>query len=445
MPLRVSPRLPRVHSHKRLGGGKRISRAEVGLLFACGVFALFTLSAFFHIFDSLPTHGIASQDKVLKIFEPKDDWADTGTGAIFDDGEGDWDGEDEATNRASGSKTGAKRRRRHKGLERDCLRKVFSFYTNLTSSANVDLTYPATPVRTARGNRATAAARSALISPTFETWITHGDSRYSHQVNLEVDANNRSVIYAARQSSNAHEGAKDQEIQLAKSENRGRRWKLLPTRIKTSRLKSGGFVPVWNPVLHSCRNGELLLFYSQSRPKCRVKGRSDWYTPGGDVYFVTSKDNGVTFGDPKVAMTMRKAPLALTSNLVTLKEGKREVWIIPVFADSRTSCANSAHKIYSGPGVIYTKNFGMTWNFSQSLMVSRDFSPGDEGMGEDGGNGGGSSFGTEALCARTAAGAARSSSSTGPTQGGCSPGGLTTLARTGPRPRRSTCPILTPR
>ena len=77
-------------------------------------------------------------------------------------------------------------------------------------------------------------------------------------------------------------------------------------------------------MLHSRRNGELLLFYSQSRPKCRVKGRSDWYTPGGDVYFITSKDNGVTFGDPKVAMTMRKAPLALTSNLVTLKEGKRD-------------------------------------------------------------------------------------------------------------------------
>ena len=380
---------------------KAFTRLEVLLLVLSGVFAFVTVSALFSILNTLPS-GISGRDgaSLFHLFDRSSALEGFGTGAYGKESASTFGGDGQGLSGLDNTGRGGGGRRGKKGGKGTCWRPVFKFYTNLTSSASVDLSPPPsfgslTGRDRTRGSGSQARAlisTSGLLWPSFESWITHGDSRYAHNVNLEVDAVNRTRVYAAWQASDTHEGAKDQIIQLAVSHDRGRKWHVLPSRVTTSSSASGGAtVPLWNPILHSRRNGDLVLFYAQSRSKCRVKGRSDWFTPGGDIRYVVSKDGGLTFSDSEVAVMMRRSPLTPTGNLVVMKEGKKELWILPVAHDSKASCATSgsggaSKHLYNGPGLVYSRNYGKTWNFSQSLPLNPDLNgPGHaKPKGEDG-------------------------------------------------------------
>ena len=136
----------RIGSHKPKSPGaawgkRRLSRTEAGLLLFVGLFTVFTLFAFFHTVENLHRHGQneravvaeevrAVEEKVLKLLSGDADKASRA-------GDGAPAGGGGTKGRVRG---GRERRSRAKEItsreiEKDCLRKVFKFYTPLSSSS----------------------------------------------------------------------------------------------------------------------------------------------------------------------------------------------------------------------------------------------------------------------------------------------------------------------
>lgn len=379
------------HGHHRgvgVGGSHRRRRARTLPLLAALVLTVFTVFTYVH-FDRAGGLGDAEdlvvqevravEDQVMKLFQS----GEKGRGSSRGEGSGHVEAALVSTTKDKGNgprpgRREKKRRRRRSGggkswddFGRECFRDVFKFRNPLTSN-----TLDSDRADSDHGGRSHAHGDANLLRPSHESWISHGDTRYASNSNLEADATNGTVVYAAWQCSDTHEGAKDQFVQLAVSHNQGRRWKNLPVRLNYNRRNKAGFLPVWSPVLHSRRNGELYVFYAQSRHNCRLRGRTDWFTAGGDVYYVKSRDGGQTLdpSGPQLAFKFQDAPLVLTGNLVVARRGKQEVWALPCNQEvTQSTCLRpgEAARAYSGPGVLVSRDQGKTWNFTVSLR--RDF------------------------------------------------------------------------
>ncbi|QDZ20427.1 sialidase [Chloropicon primus] len=359
----MRPRRSQKPGHHGKGGSgsgwkRRLTKTKVVLLAMAAVLAGCTLFAFFHTVDSLHHKRTSEGDFMSNQVQLVGEGSQEGVPSL-------------SSGNQPSSEMSKKRRRRRRGgeghFEKDCYKDVFKFRSPISSSS-ADLSSSSN----LSGKR--ESRQSSLLRPTHDAWITHGDSRYANAANLEVDASNHTVVYAAWQASDTHEGAKDQFIQLAVSTNRGMKWRFLPSKVNHNKRNTRGFLPVWSPVLHSRQNGELLLFYAQSRHNCRVKGRTDWYTPGGDIYVVKSNDGGQTLGPPVVVRRMASKPLTLTGSLVTLREGKRETWVLPVNEEgSQSTCISTKEgKGHTVPGILYSTDQGRSWNFTLVLDPEGD-------------------------------------------------------------------------
>ena len=127
-------------------------------------------------------------------------------------------------------------------------------------------------------------------SDVFAFDSTHAkDARISYAHMATIAETPSGLFCAAFQcSSEGCEGKPGQHIRFCTSKDRGRTW-------SDTTVPMYGLNALWSPVLHCEKeNGELLLFYSESRKQL---------SPGGDVKLIRSRDDGKSWSEPETLMT----------------------------------------------------------------------------------------------------------------------------------------------
>lgn len=128
------------------------------------------------------------------------------------------------------------------------------------------------------------------------------------------------VAYQAAEA--AYEGDRAQHLRFALSSDGGVTW-------GESTCVMWGAAPLWNPILHyDAATGRLFLFYCESRKSL---------SPGGDIKYVFSSDQGSTWSPPVVIYSHEaedEVPKVCGARVLVAKDG---TWYLPVHREPAES------------------------------------------------------------------------------------------------------------
>ncbi|QDZ23084.1 sialidase [Chloropicon primus] len=236
-----------------------------------------------------------------------------------------------------------------------------------------------------------------------------GDSRvsrlrYMHMGMLE-QLPNGSVAAFFQSSESRFEGVFDQSIYWSVSDDHGATWNHPQTLISSNRK-----LPIWSPVAHRSED-RIFLFYSKSTKFCEYFDKSKGvmrHSPGGDVFFVSSDNNGSSWtfpqkllayeeqepattgagaGESKVSESSEgegsgglledKAnsrsgqpygvPKVIANKLTVLSNG---AWLLPYWREPGRTCPvirsglPRSQWVNGSASVVYTENQGLSWHTS---------------------------------------------------------------------------------
>ena len=101
-------------------------------------------------------------------------------------------------------------------------------------------------------------------------------------------------------------------------------------------------LPLWSPVVHA-EAGRLWLFYSMSSPYCEYydkRKKKLRHSPGGDILYVASDDNGHSWTFPAHILRYsdeheRGVPKVIANKLAVLHDGS---WVLPFWREPAIGC-----------------------------------------------------------------------------------------------------------
>ena len=130
-------------------------------------------------------------------------------------------------------------------------------------------------------------------------------------------------------------------------------------------------LPLWSPVVHA-EAGRLWLFYSMSSPYCEYydkRKKKLRHSPGGDILYVASDDNGHSWTFPAHILRYsdeheRGVPKVIANKLAVLHDGS---WVLPFWRGPAIGCpvdkssTPPSEWVNGTAGVLRTGNQGLSW------------------------------------------------------------------------------------
>ena len=139
-------------------------------------------------------------------------------------------------------------------------------------------------------------------------------------------------------------------------------------------------LPVWTPVL-KVSGKRVFLLYTVSSRKCRYYDQSRnalRHSPGGDVMYKVSDDNGKTWSSGQVVLSYGSEdgmPKVIANTLVELEDGS---WVLPFWREPGKTCPQIKSEVKDASllrkgsaGVIRSTDQGLTWQVFGNLTATK--------------------------------------------------------------------------
>ena len=139
-------------------------------------------------------------------------------------------------------------------------------------------------------------------------------------------------------------------------------------------------LPVWTPVL-KVSGQRVFLLYTVSSRKCRYYDQSRnalRHSPGGDVVYKVSDDNGNTWSSGQVILSYGSEdgmPKVIANTLVELEDGS---WVLPFWREPGKTCPQMKSEVKDASllrkgsaGVIRSMDQGLTWEVFGNLTATK--------------------------------------------------------------------------
>ena len=139
-------------------------------------------------------------------------------------------------------------------------------------------------------------------------------------------------------------------------------------------------LPVWTPVL-KVSGQRVFLLYTVSSRKCRYYDQSRnalRHSPGGDVVYKVSDDNGKTWSSGQVILSYGSEdgmPKVIANTLVELEDGS---WVLPFWREPGKTCPQMKSEVKDASllrkgsaGVIRSMDQGLTWEVFGNLTATK--------------------------------------------------------------------------
>lgn len=174
---------------------------------------------------------------------------------------------------------------------------------------------------------------------------------YAHNVILEVIEGQR-LVAAAFQAGDT-EGAR-MHIRFTMSNDDGETWS--DAQVVVQRNTSA-----WGPVLHfNVTTNSLLLFYALSNSSTQT----NFSNPGGDLFFIESRDLGLTWGQQRpmrfAGVTPPGEPKYLVNQMAITPTG---AWVLP-YGTTTAGYPNTTGRA----GVLISRDAGKLWTSHPDLL-----------------------------------------------------------------------------
>ncbi|KAK9862968.1 hypothetical protein WJX84_005204 [Apatococcus fuscideae] len=192
---------------------------------------------------------------------------------------------------------------------------------------------------------------------------TRGGLLYTHMGMLTMLPNG-SLAAAWQGSTDSWEGSPNQSLYWSVSSDNAQTWS--PHQLLVPPRPPG--LPVWGPVLHN-QDGTMHLFYSASVEQCGGWGETgQGFSPGGDIFHMTSGDSGATWSSPAVIYPFSDRlgiPKVTANRLAVLDDGS---WLLPVWHEgSRPDCGQGLRS-NGAPGMLLSVDQGKSF---EPILLNR--------------------------------------------------------------------------
>ena len=200
-----------------------------------------------------------------------------------------------------------------------------------------------------------------------------GEFKYMHMA-MPTELPDGSIAVAFQASPTEYEGSIRQALYWAISRDNGVSFSRPEMIAKDDQL------PVWTPVL-KVSGQRVFLLYTVSSRKCRYYDQSRnalRHSPGGDVVYKVSDDNGKTWSSGQVILSYGSEdgmPKVIANTLVELEDGS---WVLPFWREPGKTCPQMKSEVKDASllrkgsaGVIRSMDQGLTWEVFGNLTATK--------------------------------------------------------------------------
>ena len=182
------------------------------------------------------------------------------------------------------------------------------------------------------------------------------------------------ITTAFQASPTEYEGSIRQALYWAISKDDGE------TFSKPKMIAKDDQLPVWTPVL-KVSGKRVFLLYTVSSRKCRYYDQSRnalRHSPGGDVMYKVSDDNGKTWSSGQMILSYGSEdgmPKVIANTLVELEDGS---WVLPFWREPGKTCPQMKSEVKDASllrkgsaGVMRSADQGLTWEVFGNLTATK--------------------------------------------------------------------------
>ena len=202
---------------------------------------------------------------------------------------------------------------------------------------------------------------------------SESEFKYMHMA-MPSELPDGSIAVAFQASPTEYEGSIRQALYWAISRDNGVSFSRPEMIAKDDQL------PVWTPVL-KVSGQRVFLLYTVSSRKCRYYDQSRnalRHSPGGDVVYKVSDDNGKTWSSGQVILSYGSEdgmPKVIANTLVELEDGS---WVLPFWREPGKTCPQMKSEVKDASllrkgsaGVIRSMDQGLTWEVFGNLTATK--------------------------------------------------------------------------
>jgi len=202
---------------------------------------------------------------------------------------------------------------------------------------------------------------------------SESEFKYMHMA-MPTELPDGSIAVAFQASPTTYEGSIRQALYWAKSRDNG------VTFSRPKMIAKDDQLPVWTPVL-KVSGRRVFLLYTVSSRKCRYYDQSRnalRHSPGGDVVYKVSDDNGKTWSSGQVILSYGSEdgmPKVIANTLVELEDGS---WVLPFWREPGKTCPQMKSEVKDASllrkgsaGVIRSMDQGLTWEVFGNLTATK--------------------------------------------------------------------------
>ena len=206
-----------------------------------------------------------------------------------------------------------------------------------------------------------------------KSFESESEFKYMHMA-MPTELPDGSIAVAFQASPTEYEGSIRQALYWAISRDNGVSFSRPEMIAKDDQL------PVWTPVL-KVSGQRVFLLYTVSSRKCRYYDQSRnalRHSPGGDVVYKVSDDNGKTWSSGQVILSYGSEdgmPKVIANTLVELEDGS---WVLPFWREPGKTCPQMKSEVKDASllrkgsaGVIRSMDQGLTWEVFGNLTATK--------------------------------------------------------------------------
>ena len=214
---------------------------------------------------------------------------------------------------------------------------------------------------------------TGATTKSFKSSFSDGEFKYMHMA-MPTELPDGSIAVAFQASPTEYEGSIRQALYWAISRDNGVSFSRPEMIAKDDQL------PVWTPVL-KVSGQRVFLLYTVSSRKCRYYDQSRnalRHSPGGDVVYKVSDDNGKTWSSGQVILSYGSEdgmPKVIANTLVELEDGS---WVLPFWREPGKTCPQMKSEVKDASllrkgsaGVIRSMDQGLTWEVFGNLTATK--------------------------------------------------------------------------